>query len=167
MSNCCNCLFIKVEDFYTRVPMSENIDSQNILIAIRETQIKFIKPLFCEDLYNEICEQILNGYISDANAELLCYIKDIHVRYAFGDFLFIHPMRVTKESVVRKVSDESEFVDFSTIEKHAKYWRLQAMDYIKPMYDWMDDNIALNAAFDRSAGSDCEGHNVSDDFGII
>lgn len=168
MELCCPCNFIKIEDFYPRVPLSENVESGNILIAIAETQQKYIRPIFCPDLYEELCAQIQAETLSDANEQLLCYIRDIHVRYAFADFIFLQPVRITKESIVRKVSDESEFVDFEVIEKYSQFWRMQAQNYIKPMTDWMDDNTALNPLFDRTACSDCKDSSTStNSFGFI
>lgn len=147
MPNCCDCYFIEVQDFYGRTNLSENVDATNISIAIRETQIKYIKPLLCESLYDELCTQINDESLSAINAELMCYIKDIHVRYAFADFLRIQPIRITKESVVRKVTDESEFVSFEENANLAKWWRDQASNYIRPMRKFMEDNVSSNVLY--------------------
>ena len=154
MPNCCDCYFIEVADFYGRTNLSENVDATNISIAIREAQIKYIKPLLCEDLYDELCTQIDSESLSAINEELMCYIKDIHVRYAFADFLRIQPIRITKESVVRKVTDESEFVSFEENANLAKWWRDQASNYIRPMRKFMEDNISSNALYGDC--TDCE-----------
>lgn len=158
MASCCKCLFIEQADFYGRVPLPTNVDDENIQIAIQNTQKKYIEPLFCEALYEEICEEVNLGYFTPINEELLCYIKDIHVRYAFADFLFLQPVRVTKESVVRKVSNESEFVDFDTIQKHAQYWRMEAENYVKDLKNFLKDNITSNALY----ANDC--HTCDEDF---
>lgn len=165
MPNCCDCYFIEVQDFYGRTNLSENVDATNISIAIRETQIKYIKPLLCESLYDELCTQINDESLSAINAELMCYIKDIHVRYAFADFLRIQPIRITKESVVRKVTDESEFVSFEENANLAKWWRDQASNYIKPMRDFLKDNEASNALYGDC--TDCDSSLDDDeDWGI-
>lgn len=158
--SCCNCEFITIEDFYGRTNLSENVDATNLAIAIRETQIKYIKPLFCEALYEQLCEQVGDETLSAINAELMCYIKDIQVRYAFADFLRIQPIRITKESVVRKVSNESEFVSFEENANLAKWWRDQASNYIEPLRKFMKDNLTSNPLFDDC--SDCE-HTGEDD----
>jgi hypothetical protein len=161
MANCCNTNFIEIQDFYGITNLSENVDATNLAIAIRETQIKYIKPLFCTELYDELVTQVDSYSLSTINAELMCYIKDIQVRYAFADFLRIQPIRITKESVVRKVSNESEFVSFEENANLAKWWRDQASNYIKPLRDFMDDNVDLNPLYKDC--TDCSAH-ADDDF---
>lgn len=146
--------------------MPENVDEMNIGIAIQETQKKYIQPLFCDALFEEICEEINLGYFTPINEELLCYIKDIHVRYAFADFLFLQPVRVTKESIVRKVSDESEFIDFDTIQKHAQYWRMQAENYIIDLKTFLKDNVSLNDLYSNDC-NDCEDKGENDNWGFF
>ena len=154
MANCCNTNFIEISDFYGITNLSENVDATNLAIAIRETQIKYIKPLFCTELYDELVTQVDSDSLSTINAELMCYIKDIQVRYAFADFLRIQPIRITKESVVRKVTNESEFVSFEENANLAKWGRDQASNYIRPMRKFMEDNVASNALYGDC--SDCE-----------
>lgn len=154
-------------DFYGRVPMPNNVDEMNIDIAIQETQKKYIEPLFCDALFEEICEEVNLGYFTPINETLLCYIKDIHVRYAFADFLFLQPVRVTKESIVRKVSDESEFVDFDTIQKHAQYWRMQAENYVRDLTKFLKDNVDSNPLYANDCNT-CEDINHdSEDWGFL
>lgn len=167
MADCCPCDFIQVGDFQGRVPMPSNVASDDIMFYVREAQIAFIKPLLCKELYEELCAQISEDDVSEANGQLLCYIRDIHVRYAFSDFLLHHPVRVTAASVVRKVADESEFVSEDYIKTIAKDWRLKAQNYVDPMYDWMKDNIDLNPLFDKGACGDCEIKSSGSGFGII
>jgi len=96
----------------------------------------------------------------------MCYIKDIHVRYAFADFLRIQPIRITKESVVRKVSNESEFVSFEENANLSKWWRDQASNYIRPMRKFMEDNESINPLYKPC--SDCETQDDDDmDWGIV
>lgn len=163
--SCCNCDFISVEDFYSRTNISQNVDATNLGIAIRESQLKWIKPILCEALYEELCEQVAADELSAINAELMCYIKDIQVRYAFSDFLRLQPIRITKESVVRKVSNESEFVPFENINELAKWWREQAENYIVPMNKFLKDNVAENPLY---AGCDeCDEISNDTDWGIF
>jgi hypothetical protein len=119
---------------------THNIQNNQIAPSIELTQLQYIQPLLCDDLYDELCNQINNDTLTEANTALLCYIKDIHVRYAFADFIYRHPIRVTAESVVRKVSDESEFVDFLTIEKQANQYRLDAGIFESLMIKFLQDN---------------------------
>lgn len=163
--SCCNCDFITVEDFYSRTNISQNVDSVNLGVAIRESQLKWIKPLFCDALYEEICEQLADDTLSAINADLMCYIKDIQVRYAFSDFLRLQPIRITKESVVRKVSNESEFVPFENINELAKWWREQAENYIAPMLKFMKDNVSLNPLYEGC--DECEPTSNDTDWGIF
>ena len=153
---CCSCQFITQTDFYGIVPLSRNIESEDIEIAIKNTQITYINQLLCQDLFDELCQQITDEDISIANEELLCYLRKVHVCYAFGDFLFFHPVQVTKESVVRKVTDESEFVDFDTNEKQASYWRQIAKNYAREMFEWLKLNENLNPLYDQASCNNCD-----------
>jgi hypothetical protein len=156
---CCPCQFIQQEDFYGIVPLSRNVESENIYIAINNTQVKFMNPLLCQDLYDELCLQIADDDLTQANIDLLCYLKKIHVCYAYADLLFFHSVQVTKESVVRKFTEESEFIDFDTNAKQANYWENMARNYANEMFEWMKLNINLNPLFDQSVCNDCESHN--------
>lgn len=167
MADCCPCDFIQVGDFQGRVPMPENVNADDIMLYVRDTQISVIKSLFCKELYDELCAQVGEDTVSEENEQLMCFIRDIHVRYAFADFLFNHPYRITASGVVRKVADESEFISFSDIEKLVKEWRSKAQNYIDQMYDWMKANTDLNPLFDRGACGDCEAETVNNDFGFV
>lgn len=138
--SCCKCLFISASDFVGRVPDISSVDNRVLTPSIELTQIQYIKPILCEDLYDELCEQINSDTLTDANYDLLCYIKDVHVRYAFADFIYKHSVKVTKESVVRKVSDESEFVDFEVISRQANQYRLDAQTYADLLVKFLQQN---------------------------
>lgn len=140
MSSCCPCIFIQPSDFYSIVNLSQTVEGASLDIAIRETQVKYIEPLLCEDLYDELCVQIAEDSLTELNEELLCKIKEVHVRYAFADFIFLHPLRITKESIVRKVSDESEFVSSEENAKLSQYWRMQAANYVSKLKEFLKDN---------------------------
>lgn len=163
--SCCNCNFITIDDFYSRTNIAQNVDEINLAIAIRESQIKYIKPLLCEGLYEELCEQIDSDTLTALNAELLCYVKDIQVRYAFSDFLFLQPIRITKESVVRKVSNESEFVPFENIQQVGNWWKSQAENYIVPLRKFLKDNESLNPLY--GGCDECEEESDDLSFGIV
>lgn len=156
--SCCKCQFIQQVDFYGVVPLSRNVESENIDIAINNTQVKYINPLLCQDLFDEICQEIEDEDISVANQALLCYLKKVHVCYAYADLLFFHSVQVTKESVVRKFTEESEFIDFDTNAKQADYWTNMARNYSNEMFEWMKLNIDLNPLFDQTKCNDCENH---------
>ena len=156
--SCCKCQFIQQEKFYGIVPLSRNVESQNIDIAINNTQVKYINPLLCQDLFDELCQQIEDDELTAANEALLCYLEKVHVCYAYADLLFFHSVQVTKESVVRKFTDESEFIDFDTNAKQADYWTNMARNYANEMFEWMKNNIDLNPLFDQSKCNDCEDH---------
>lgn len=157
--SCCKCFFISASDFPGRVITSENVPDSYLTPSIELAQIVFIKPLLCDDLYNEICEEVELGYISAANEALLCYIRDVQVRYAFADFLMKHTTKVTKESVVRKVADESEFVPYDQIEKVAKQYRLDADNYSDIMIQFLKDN---SDTYPLWSNSRCGGCNIDE-----
>jgi hypothetical protein len=118
-----------------------------------------MNPLLCQALYDELCLQIADGDLTPANEDLLCYLKKVHVCYAYADLLFFHSVQVTKESVVRKFTEESEFIDFDTNEKQANYWRNMAKNYANEMFEWLELNIDLNPLFDQKDCNECIDYN--------
>ena len=154
--SCCNCSFISLSDFVGQVVIDENIPEDYITPSIQLTQLTFIKPLLCKDLYEDLCSEIESGNISQAYQDLLCKIKPVHVRYAFSDFIYKHPVKVTRESVVRKVADESEFVPFDNIRELSKQYRLDAETYAAELIQFLEDNIADYPLWESGDCNDCK-----------
>lgn len=139
----CNCYFIDLSDFSPEIPMPDDIDDKRLAGPIYDTQETYIRPLLCDDLYEEICSQIDAGTLTAANQTLLDdYIKPVHKRYAFADFLLRHPFTVTKESIVRKSADESEFVDVDNISKLATMHRSYGQTFAAKLTQFLEDNQA-------------------------
>lgn len=151
MSNCCDCTLITKQDFNGRVDIPDNISAIKLNIAIRETKI-LIKRYICSELWDELCNQVQDGDLSDENEELLCFIKDIWVRYAFAELLFNHTVSITKENVVRKYTDESENVSFEAVEKQSRHWQMLASNYIEPMKDFLKRNEYINPLYSSNCG---------------
>ena len=143
---CCKCQLINMSDFVSRVALPESIDGKKVNIAIQETRF-IIEKYICDDLYNELCDQIDADDLSPLNEELLCMIKDIWVRYAYGELYSLNVMTLSKENVVRKFSEASEPVSFSEAEKMANYWRMKAENYISTMVKFLKDNEAENVLY--------------------
>lgn len=140
MSDCCNCYFLTRAQFAPEISMPENIDDARVLPSIIDTQETFIRPLLCEDLYDEICQQIKDDEVTEANEDLLCYIRATHKRYAFADFLQRQQIVVVKESIVRKVSNESEFVDTDSIANNIRLYMNHAQTYAGRLIKFLRDN---------------------------
>lgn len=120
--------------------MPEDIDDKRVYGPIIDTQITYIKPILCEPLYKEICFQISIGDLSPENEALMCYVRRVHKRYAFADLLRRQQLFVTKESVVRKISDESEFVDQDSINTSVRLYIDYAKTYAAELLQFLRDN---------------------------
>lgn len=162
----CNCTLIALEDFIGPTPMPENIDSKRVLPSVLDVQETYIRPLLCDDLYDEICEQKSAGTLTALNQTLLDdYIKPVLIRYAFGDFLKRQSITVTKESVVRKMSDESEFPDFAAVKELAKTYFDYGQTYAAKLTEYLDDN---SDDYPLWCGSDdCDDFSVSNFSGFF
>lgn len=154
--SCCNCSFISPSDFPGRVVLDQNIPNEYIEPSIQLTQLTFIKPLLCKDLYEDLCSEVNAGYISPAYQALLCYIREVHVRYAYSDFLFKHSFRTTKESIVRKVANESEFVPFADLITVAKQYKLDAQTYAGELIQFLKDNEETYPLWSSSPCNQCD-----------
>jgi len=140
MSDCCNCYFLTRQDFAPEISMPENIDDARIVPSILDTQETFIRPLLCEDLYDELCEQISTDTLTELNEALMCYVRATHKRYAFADFLQRQQIVVTKEGVVRKIADESEIVDPDSISQNVRLYTNYALTYAGRLTKFLRDN---------------------------
>lgn len=127
-------------DFAPEISMPDNIDDRRIVPSIIDTQETYIRPLLCDDLYEEICEQIGSDTLSYANQALMCYVKEVHKRYAFADFLQRQQLVVTKESVVRKIANESEFVDMEAISSNVRMYQNYAKTFAAKLVKFLTDN---------------------------
>lgn len=161
----CNCYFISVSDFAPDVPMPSDVDTDKLAGPIIDTQETFIRPLLCDDLYDELCTQVAAGTLTAANQTLLDdYIKPVHIRYAFADFLFRHPMTVTKESIVRKISTESELVDMEYINKVIEKYNSYGQTFASKLINFLKDNEDTYPLWDNCRCSeddeDCYEDNV-------
>lgn len=143
---CCKCNFINASDFQSRVAMPESMSNHKVNIAIQETRF-IIEKYICDDLWSELCDQIADDELTPLNDALLCLIKDIWVRYAYGELYSLNTMTLSKENVVRKFSEQSEPVSFSEAEKMANYWRMKAENYIFTMVKYLKDNEAENPLY--------------------
>lgn len=141
---CCQCNFINRSDFQTfDLELPENISERKVNSAIRETRFIILKYI-CPDLWDELCEQIEDDDLTPENEGLLCLIKGIWTRYAFGELYSMNVMQLSKENVVRKFSDQSEAVSFSEAEKMANYWRFKAENFISDLLKYLKDNESEN-----------------------
>lgn len=152
--SCCKCILITQEDFYKYVPLTRNVLYDDLFIAINNAKDKYIDSLLCQELYDLLCAEYESDTLSTLNAELVCLIQKAWTIFAFADFLFFHPIIVTKESVVRKFSDESEFVDFDTNEKQQRYWIAQGEITVAKIRAFIKANI--NEPFYNQSCFDCE-----------
>lgn len=155
---CCKCNFITQSDFQSRVALPESISNHKVNIAIQETRF-IIEKYICNDLWDELCTQIEDEALTELNDALLCLIKDIWVRYAYGELYSLNVMTLSKENVVRKFSEQSEPVSFSEAEKMANYWRMKAENYIYTMIKFLKDNEAENALY--ASCNTCENKDVN------
>jgi hypothetical protein len=150
--SCCVCNLITPADFAGRVPMPDTIDNTTVNMAINETRIK-LEQYLCPDLWAELCEQIEGDTLTNVNAELVCYIKDIWVRLAFAELFYLKAVQMTQSGIVRKFSNESENASEAAIAAVSKKWVGYAMNYVDSMRQFLKKNIAENPLF----ASDCGG----------
>lgn len=144
--NCCDCNLITQADFKGVVSIPANIDGEKLNISIRESKA-YVKKYICDDLWNELCQQIEDNELTTLNEILLCKLKDIWVRYAYAELLENNCIQLTTAGVVRKISDESENVSFDNASKYANKWRMYGKNYVHYLKEFLKENKDENPLY--------------------
>jgi hypothetical protein len=88
--------------------------------SILTAQDKFIRPLLCDLLYDEVIEHLDSGYPDEATENLMPYIKRSLAWFAYSELLPSQSIKVTESGVVRKADDYSTPADSSLVTSNVK-----------------------------------------------
>jgi len=79
---------VTIEDFKNRASISTNILTQKFKQSAGKEQEKYSKKILCNDLYNEILDQIENDSLTTENEILVeDYLKDYLVFKIYADYV--------------------------------------------------------------------------------
>jgi hypothetical protein len=134
--------------------MPDTIDNTVVNMAINETRIK-VEQYLCQELWDELCDQYVQNNLTDANAALLCLLKEIWVRLAYSELFFMKAIQLTQGGVVRKFSNDSENATEAAIAAVSKRWVGYAMNYVEKMRDYLKANVETNPLYANDCG-DCD-----------
>ncbi len=111
-------------DFYEVAPVSKNTDvTASILQLIRQSQENYILPVICEDMYDELQEQINTNTVTADNAALLSYIKPPLAWFTLHELYPFMWAKSREMGVVKQKNDSVEAVQLSDV----TYLRGQAL----------------------------------------
>jgi len=120
-------LFTSDAKFKQIVPISKNVTIENSVDAtLWEAQKRFIKPILCDEYYDELIEQINTDTLTVDNRNLLeNYVQDCHAWYTYYILLPFIWVKVRDAGTVNQVGD-----NYSTVSREdVKYLTRNALEY--------------------------------------
>lgn len=104
-------LFITDADFYEVAPVSKNTDvTASILQMILQAQENYILPVICDDMYDELQEQINTSTVTADNQALLSYIKPALAWFTLYELYPFMWAKSREMGVVKQKNDSVEAV---------------------------------------------------------
>lgn len=99
--------FLEEAEFFDTVAVvSENTDATvGIIQTIIVAQDNYIYPILCEDMYNELANQIINNTLTADNIELLSYIKPLTAWWAYYELLGVNNSKTREMGEVKGLND--------------------------------------------------------------
>lgn len=151
-------LFLSSSKFKDITPISENVRvGDKIDTVIWEAQHRYIKPILCASLYDEITTQINDNTLSDANRTLLQdYIQPALAFYTYYLLLPYSWVKVREAGPTNSQGDNYVVVGRNDVEylrdtalSSAQEWALRAQEYID---DNKSDFPSYECDFDEANG---------------
>lgn len=144
-------LLISKSDFDDYVDLSTNLADRYINPHIRSAQREVIKPILCEDMYDELVSQNDADALTYENADLYDYVKECLIFYAYKEYLVFSQKRTTPHGVVKKRSDQSDQVTgeelgdlINYIDSKCKFYEGELRKFLKDNEDdyplWRDSD---------------------------
>lgn len=132
-------LLINENTFKQLVPVSANIDiTNNIIVSINEAQNRYIKPLFCTELWDKIQNEVANPPVSVEIQALIDEISPCLSWYSFYIFLIYGTYKMREVGTVQQNSDKATNVDTATITfmrqdalSSAKTYEIKLLEYTR------------------------------------
>lgn len=133
---------ISFDDFIGRVPVSEEMDSNELTPFIDTVQRAYLPKLICPALYQEIITEKLQGYFTPANETLVDdYIKDYLVHKTWSKFVLHTNFKHTPSGFVVFRGDEwGESIDDKGRAELIQDSRSTALYFEQSMVGFLDSN---------------------------
>jgi len=134
--------FIGSKDFSGKVEIAESVTDERLLPYIRSAQKSCIEPILGCALYQELQDQMSTNHLTDANKRLLPYIQEVHVYYAYQEFLLWAPVQLTEYGFVIKNAIESESIQPQDLGKYIKWAKQTGDTFCAGLRKFLYDNKA-------------------------
>lgn len=120
-----------------------NYDMSEVINLLSPTEFLFVKPLLGEDLYDEICEQVAEDNLSEANSTLLT--EGGIWRYeccAFAlqclPYIYIH---FSQTGLTKGHSENSESIDLKDLTYLTSHLRTNLETFKKYSFEWLSAHM--------------------------
>lgn len=134
-------LLISQSDFENRVVFSDEVAPKYIIPHIAAVQDGLVKHTICEDLYNDIIEDIDSGYISSANQTLLDdYIKPYHVQATYARYVANANFKSTASGFTKNIGDNFDYAEKDELKSLVRQAEEDAEMYKRDLINYLENN---------------------------
>jgi hypothetical protein len=107
-------LLISLNDLKDRVDMPWATDEEDVKPLIISCQTANLKPMLCDDLYNELITQQGAGSFSAANALLMPYVVEYLCRQVYRRYVITSSVKATKSGLRQMGDTETQNISEAT-----------------------------------------------------
>lgn len=152
--SCC-CQIISQDDFKCLIPISQDLDYENLLPFIQRAWDQDISKILCKDLAEYIDETVCGGEPDADDTALIEKIKAPMVFATMTRFLLWHPNNITRFGIVAKQSTESDPSDKEERDRMIRDCENALTDYTAKLVTYLnnlDPNGKLGQLYKAGCG---------------
>lgn len=146
---------ITIDDFKRKADLSANIHTDKIKAQIGPTQEMFVLKILCQELYDELIEEFAASDLSEANTDLLPYVKDFLIYKTYSRYTVTANVSSTAAGFVSHKDDISEIANPDQMkairmqaESDANFYQDRLVNFLKKNEDtytlWRDSQCNCN-----------------------
>lgn len=135
-------LFINQTDLKAYTPVSSNLDMIWLNSVFERVQVQYIKPVLCEELYDELITQILSSTVSQANRLLLAQVAPAMAWYVVYKGLPYIQMRIEPKGVRVNTDAHSNAPSAGEMQTLMNANQENAIFYLNQLSEFLRDNAS-------------------------
>lgn len=152
--------FITEDTLKGIVPISDNVNiSTPLLQCILDAQEFYIKPVLCENLYNEISDQIINSTLSPDNTILLNILAPCLAYYSLSRFIPWNWAKVREMGIINQTGTTGSNISLSDMTYMKEDAEASAKMYEIRLIKFLNDNASTYPLYTNCSCS-CETKSV-------
>jgi len=150
----CRTLLISIDTIYEWVDIALDIDAEKLTRAIMVAQDRFIKPLLCQDLFEELVAQIDSESIQTDYQNLLDAIAPTLAFRAYSRFLNSANIDSTEKGLRTYKEDNSDVISDKRLGELIKQAEQDALSYEQDLKIFLSKNKECFSPYYDNCGCD-------------